>query len=355
MLKLKPPRKSPNWSIRGTYLGTYVDETTGTPVEAIAKQFLTSKKREIERGRIAAPVEPQAATETTFDEAALSYIEGGGDGRYLGRYDPDRGEWTSGVIPHLTGKALSEITQQVIDNVAVAMYPHASAATKNRHVYTPISAVLKRAGLEFQVRRPKGWRGQRRIVWMQPDQAFKMLDAAKQIDAEFAIFLAFLLYTGCRLSDALRLRCDRLILSEAFAYFEVTKNEEPRGVHLPPFLVAEMANHPRGLERIGKVFRFTKCGRIYQLMAKVKAAVGPEVERVSFHIFCHTWATWMRRYAGLDTTGLVATTRWKDRASAAIYEHVVASEEARKADLLPTPSKARTVENRGKGRLRAVK
>jgi hypothetical protein len=45
----------------------------------------------------------------------------------------------------------------------------------------------------------------------------------------------------------------------------------------------------------------------------------------------------MRRYAGLDTRGLLGTTRWKDAKSAARYEHVVVSEESRKADLLPTP------------------
>jgi hypothetical protein len=45
----------------------------------------------------------------------------------------------------------------------------------------------------------------------------------------------------------------------------------------------------------------------------------------------------MRRYAGLDTKGLVATGAWKDRKSADRYEHVVVSEEARRAELLPTP------------------
>jgi hypothetical protein len=40
-IKLKPPRegKSPNYSIRGTYLGVYVDETTGTAVEACRLPF----------------------------------------------------------------------------------------------------------------------------------------------------------------------------------------------------------------------------------------------------------------------------------------------------------------------------
>ena len=56
-------------------------------------------------------------------------------------------------------------------------------------------------------------------------------------------------------------------------------------------------------------------------------------ERSAFHIFRHTYATWMRREAGLDTKGLVATGAWRDRKSADRYEHVVVSEEARKAAL----------------------
>lgn len=345
MLKLHPPRKgkSPNWSIRGTYLGVYVDETTGTPVEAIAKPLLAAKKREIERGRTAPPIEA-TETETTFDEAALAYIENGGDGQYLGRYDPDKGKWTGGVIPHLIGAPLSTVTQQEIDRIAVAMYPTGSAATRNRQVYTPISAVLKGAGLEFKIKRPKGWRGKSRVLWLQPEQAFRMFDAADKIDAEFSTFLQFLCYTGCRLSEALKLTCDQLIVSEAFAYFPKTKNEDPRGVHLPPVLVAALANHPRGLTRgLQKVFRFRKCGRLYNLMNAVKKATGPDVEFVSFHVLCHTWATWMRRYAGLDTRGLVGTGRWRDEKSAARYEHVVASEESKRADLLPTRNTSRTV------------
>ncbi len=43
----------------------------------------------------------------------------------------------------------------------------------------------------------------------------------------------------------------------------------------------------------------------------------------------------MRRYAALDVQGLVASDRWKDATSARRYQHVVVSEESRKAELLP--------------------
>jgi hypothetical protein len=51
-------------------------------------------------------------------------------------------------------KAVSDIDQIAIDNVAKALYPTAVPATVNRQVYTPISAILKRAGVERKIMRP---------------------------------------------------------------------------------------------------------------------------------------------------------------------------------------------------------
>jgi integrase len=130
-------------------------------------------------------------------------------------------------------------------------------------------------------------------------------------------------------------------LQDAFAYVPKTKNDQPRAVHLPPVVVAALASHPRGLDRRHKdgrgqkVFRFVKCGRIYTWLGKAKAAAGADLSFVTFHVFRHTWATWMRRYSGLDTRGLVGTGAWDDAASAQRYAHVVASEESRRADMLP--------------------
>ena len=54
---------------------------------------------------------------------------------------------------------------------------------------------------------------------------------------------------------------------------------------------------------------------------------------MNFHTFCHTYGTWMRRYAGLDVRGLVGTGRWDSMQSAERYAHVVASEEAMAANI----------------------
>jgi len=342
-LKLIDPRpgKTPNYYIRGTYLGQYVDESTGTTVKAVARGFLQAKREAIERGELR--TRRQIKQAPTFLSAAISYMANGGERRFIGEFDEETGEWKPGLITHFGETLLSQIDQAAIDDAAITLYPNATPATRNRQVYTPVSAILKHGGRDIGLRRPKGAQGKQKTLWLQPEQAFRVFKAAAKIDAEFAAFLTFLCYTGCRLSDGLDLTCDQLMLTESFAYFEETKNDDPRGAHLPPVLVAALANHPRGLDRgKAKVFRFRKNGHLYTLLKKVKNATGPDVAFMGFHTFCHTWATWMRRYSGLDTRGLVGTTRWKDLKSAARYEHVVATEESRKADLLPTPAKQKT-------------
>ncbi|MFP3442106.1 tyrosine-type recombinase/integrase, partial [Pantoea sp. SIMBA_133] len=85
-----------------------------------------------------------------------------------------------------------------------------------------------------------------RLDWLQPEQAYRLFKVAEKEDGEFAAFLVFLCYTGCRLSDALNLTCDHVVLPESFAFFEKTKNDEPRSVPLPPIVVTSLANLPKG-------------------------------------------------------------------------------------------------------------
>jgi len=335
-LKLIPPRagKTKNYSIRGTYMHVYVDRSTGTPVKAAAQKLLEKYKRDIECGAYANDDGP------TFLSAAIDYIKAGGENRFVGSFDPGTEKW-SGLIGHFGEKPLAEIDQTAIDAAAVALYPNATAATRNRQVHTIVSAILKNTNVKTAIRRPKGSRGNKRTTWLTKEQAFALFKAADAQDAEFGIFIRTILYTGMRLSEATGMKLDRLYLEDAFAYVPTTKNEEPRGVHLPPVVVAALSSHPRGLERKGKVFRFVKCGRLYTwLNAALEQAEIVLPPRSAFHILRHTWATWMRRYGGLDTRGLVGTGAWTDMASAARYEHVVASEESMRSDLLPTENDA---------------
>jgi len=190
--------------------------------------------------------------------------------------------------------------------------------------------------------------------WLWPEQAFAIFDSASKLDIEFEMLIRFLCYTGCRLGEALKLTCNEVRLSEAFAYVRTSKTGEPRAVFLPTHLVATLANHPRGLERgNARVFRFHQGGGLRNYLTGACAMASglekPKREKrsgqpirqphnldwVNFHTFSHTYATWMRRYAGRDTKGLVGTGRWKSEQSASRYAHVVPTEDAKAASQLP--------------------
>ena len=321
-LKLIPPRKSPFWSVRGTYLGVYVDRSTKAGKRAVAAKVLKQWEREIECGEFT------ERGEQTFAGAAAAYMTAGGERIYLRR-----------LLEHFGEKPLKQIDQAEIDAAAIAIYPLASPATRNRQVYTPMSAILRHVGNKLDLRRPKGSGGNKQTAWLWPEQAFRLFDEAEKLDARFAALLVVLCYTGLRLSEALGMTWDKVRLADGFAYIPDTKNDEPRAVFLPPVVVAALANLGGG--DTGRLFPFRKSGHLYHLLRAAASRAEVELpERSAFHLFRHTYATWMRREAGLDTKGLVATGAWKDRKSADRYEHVIVSEEARKAALLPVRIKA---------------
>jgi len=363
-LRLEDPRpgKTPNYRIRGTYQRIHVDTTAGTPDRGKALKKLHAIERSIERGEYA-PKAVEAARPPTFADATLAYLRAGGEAAYLGAIIDLAGAHA------IRDRPIAEIDQIAIDNAARALYPNAPATTVNRQFYTPVSAVLKRAGIERQIKRPKGWRGSKATSWLEPDQAFAVIREATAIDPEFGLFCLTLLYTGMRLSDPVRARLRDLKLDQQLLYVPHTKNGEPRPVHLTPALVKAFRDQParptrprRGdggplangaagrsrrnagqpfLDRDGgeKLFRFAISGRLRSMLklAMQRAGVSFPRRQGGFHIFCHTYGTWMKRYAELDTYGLTRTGRWADPESADRYNHTAASWEARQADRLPAP------------------
>jgi integrase len=320
-LRLIPPRKdrSPNWTIRGTHLGVNVNRrSTGTSDRRLALKALKRAEREIEDGTF---VEPGAAT---FASAAVSYMKAGGERTYLKK-----------LLEYFGAEPIARIDQAAVDRAALSLYPNGTPATRNRSVYTPVSAVLRSVGARLDLRRPKGSGGNKQTAWLWPEQAKALFAEAEKLDKEFAALLIVLCYTGMRLSEALGLTWNDVRLEDGFAYVPDTKNNDPRAVFLPPVAVAAMGQLGGGA---GRVFRFSKSGHLYSLLRVAAIRAGVDLpERSAFHILRHTYASWMRRYAGADSHTLIATGAWKDRKSVDRYTHTVVSEEAKRAALLPTP------------------
>jgi integrase len=339
-LKIIEPRKgkTPNLSIRGTYLGVYVDKSCGSDRRSVARTMLAELREKIERREYPAPAPvPAASHGPTFLSAAVAYMETGGRPKYL-----------AALIKHF-GEAPLPLEQDAIDAAAMRLYPNVSPATRNVYVYTPISAVMHHAGLKVVVRRPKGALGRTVTDYLIPEDASGIIRCAEGFDREFALYLKFLLYTGCRMGEALDLTPDRLQPLERLAYVRRSKNGKPRTLLLREDLCLELERHQCPVE--GRVFRFKNGGNLHYKLIRAKLGylglacpqrrpVGwvEPVNRlgfVNFHTFRHTWATWMRRYGGADLQGLVGTGNWSSPRSAQRYAHVVARDEWSRVDRLP--------------------
>lgn len=328
-LNLVPPRKgrSQNWGIRGTYLGVPVDRSTRTPKKNIAKKVLREIETEIERGRLT------AGKEKTFVQAVVAYLNGGGEKRFV---EP--------LLDHFGDTPLSRIDQSAVDDAATILYPPGISegasphnATINRQVHTPVSAILEAGKMPRRFKRPKQPTPKAR--WITPEQADQFLEAAPPKLRRLATFL---LHAGCRISESCNLRGEDWHAHRALAYIRDTKNDEARAVHLTPSIIEECsALNPKPNER---VFGYRDRWAVYDDWNATREKAGLP-DWFTPHVCCHTWATWMRQYAGKGLRGLLGTGRWKDLKSVLRYQHVVTTEESRSADQLPDLAHPKTKSN----------
>lgn len=311
-LRLVRIKNSANWYIRGTVRGQGVFESTGTPRRAKAAAFLEKRQDELwERGVYGG---------TTFAAAVTAYLEAGGDDRYL-----------TPLVERFGTRMVAAIGQGDIDDAATALYPNAKPSTRNRYVHTPMAAVLHHAHGRgdrawMQVKRPK--LPKPRLRFLVPDEAKRLVAACND---NLRPLVVFMLYTGTRISEAVALDWKHVDLSRRAAFIPDTKNEEPRSVHLPMDCFTALANLAH---REGKVFAYND--RFGPRTAWETACKRAKITDLHPHDLRHTWATWMRRYGGLDLQGLVSTGAWASVDAADRYAHVDPSEAAAAAERLPS-------------------
>lgn len=282
MLKLTKRRRSPNFYARGTFLKVAVDQSLGTGDRRQAEALLARLQNEIFERQTRGPVR----TSEEFAAAALRYMEAGGERRFI-----------APLLLHFGDISVDQIDQQAIDRAASALYPNGSAGTRTRQVYTPVSAILKFAGVARDVRRLKAPPG--RIRWLTEDGAQRLIAACSP---HLCPLVMFLLYTGARIGEVLWLDWRCVDLARGHVSFPKTKNGRARGVPLHRDLMATLANLSH---RDGEVFRRPD-GKLYarpcgasdvSAGSKIGTAFQGAVTRagiVDFHVHdCrHTWATW---------------------------------------------------------------
>lgn len=321
MLKVIERHGSRNLYLRGTVRGISVDESTGVSCPEAAEEIRVIREAEI----LKESIHGKRAV-VTFSQAALSYLELGGEVRFM---EP--------LLRYFANDKMAAIRQAEIDTAALKLYPGRSPDTLNRQVYTPMSAVIKHAARRgwcdtFKLERPP--QGEGRVRWITHEQADALIDACAD---HIRPLVVFLLYTGARIGEALWLDWHHLDLDARHVEFLKTKNGLARGVPLHSRIVQEL----RGTNnREGCVFR-NRLGVSYAPLDqenpkdtsagnRIRKAFGSAVRRAGIvdftpHDCRHTWATWHYR-ANRDLGALQKLGGWKTLSMVFRYAHTNVAE-----------------------------
>ncbi|KAA9008100.1 tyrosine-type recombinase/integrase [Histidinibacterium aquaticum] len=365
-MPLKLVRRGKVYHISGTVAGQRIRESTGLGERKLAEAWRLRRERELlERHALG-----RAAT-LTLAEAAVTYLEAGGSGRFLRAILDYAGPDT----------LLRDIDNAWLARAARALYHNAAPATVNRQLITPISAVYNMAAAEsltpprrFTRRRePRG-----RLRWLTPEEAERLLQAAAELTlprhAEPERYtlqkIAFLLGTGCRASECFAAEVQHWN-PETWQFWVAGESVgagktegTARHVRLPRRAVELIGELPE----VGRAFR-TAYGKPIKLSegsggqmaaaftsARKAAELGPEVTP---HVLRHTWATWF--YSQTRDFGALMDLGGWDRADTANrYRKLAPDDLARRLlahgwDFQERPSRRRPSESTSVGALRMVK
>lgn len=299
-LKLK--KRGKIWYIEGTVAGQRIRESTGLSNRAQAD----ARRIRIETEALERHAYGREAR-LTFAQAALPYLESGGEARFLGP-----------ILQYFKPETLlADVDNDAVNACAAALYPDAAPSTINRQVITPISAVINMAADDGKcaprrLRRRKTPQG--RIRWMTPAEGEALIKAASP---RAAVQISFLLGTGLRTGEMLKLTRADLDLEGREAFIAETKNDLARRVIFPTR--AKRALAAFGLPETGRIFLTPKGrpyvirgnggGQIADAFNKARDAAGLGTD-VTPHVCRHTWATWFWAH-NKDLVQLMARGGWQ--------------------------------------------
>jgi integrase len=310
-LTLVPPRKgrSANYTVRGRVrvgnkVSKPINETTGIADFELAEAFRAKLQAKIQEELLFG-----ARASVRFADAAVMYLEkvrpGSRHRDAINGYRRKDGTVGPNLIDDIGDRLVSEIDQNTIDEIVEKRFRDAKPGTIVRGLIGPLSQVLNFAARRKWCDSPKFERPKfddRRSRWARPDEVVRLLAASHRLRP----LIVFLLLSGARLSEALRLDWDDVDLSARWMVFRNTKRKkrgedqpgEDRGVPIHPQLVTELANLPG--ERTGAVFK-SHLGKAYAVAQRqgggqIKTGWAMTLRRAGIadlrvHDLRHTFAT----------------------------------------------------------------
>ncbi len=232
-MPLKLYRRGKVWHYRGTVARRRLRGSTGTASKEVAARIASAKEQVVWKGHIDGP-----ASVLTFAQAAMLYRQAEKSDRFL---RPIEDYWKDTLIKNISPGAIRDS--------AIALYPHAGPATRNRQAIVPAQAVINHAAdrelcPHIRVKRFTVVRKKKIPATWEWVQAF-MAHATKPNLAG----LACLMYlTGARITQALSIKWDDVDFKARKVLIRGTLKgggEPDRLARMPDELIAALAKIPR--------------------------------------------------------------------------------------------------------------
>ncbi len=294
-MPLKLKKRGEIWHYSGTVAGRRLRGSTKTAQRAEAAIIANQvESRELQRGRDPGSV-------LTFAQAAIEYRKSRSAPKYLDL-----------VEDHWRDTPVKEITRGVLRRAAIDLLPNGSGAYRNRAVIVPTLAVINYAAdldmcAPIRARRfpePKRTKEPATEDWL----AAFMAHSSPHLGA----LACFMFSTGARISEALGVTWADVDMTAGKVTVTMGKaGGETRVAHMPPQLVAALANIPTNREAKSALFPYAAYDSVRKPWdAAVKRA---GIKAVTPHGCRHGFATGLM-HRGVDPVTVAKRGGWKSPA-----------------------------------------
>ncbi len=238
------------------------------------------------------------------------------------------------ILPYLGHKACASITGTEVRNLGRVLYPMGSTDSWQRHVITPVRAVINNAhdlgkcppirikAFDRNERMAQDrLRGKQSRIEKTPG-SWEWIIAFRTVANPYQAAMAqFMFETGCRISQACALTTNHLDLQNARVWMPEAKGVEAQWVSISMQLVVELANLPPRRPRKGphsetrpkgeRVFGYAGKNGVYRAWKTACKRAG--IEAIMPHAAGrHGFATEMLVRQKLDAATVAKGGRWSD-------------------------------------------
>ena len=293
-MPLKVYKRGEVYHYRGTVAGRRLRGTTGATVKEDALRFAAELEARQRKGSIYG-----SEAVLTFAQAAILYLQSEKPDRFVAKV---AGYWKNTAVHKINGGAVRQ--------AAIALHPKASGATRNRQVIVPTQAIINFAASLDLCRHLKVKRFP--VVTKRKEPAtWEWVEAFMAVASPHMGALAcFMFLTGARISEALNVTWADVDMTARRATIRQGKlGGDERRAHLPPALVAAIANIPSNREPGAKVFGYSSRDTAKPIWRAAIKRAG--IKPLSYHACRHGFATAML-HAGVDPITVAKLGGWRD-------------------------------------------